>query len=335
MLRMPEVREIETQNLGKIPSNKERILVVEYRNADDMSRIRASTARRIWEILDVENFGPERMRGERLFSQHNSTVTLPSGQVAGANSILTPIHGSFLVPEPNQQNEWRPENIENNYEQNIESEERRVTFSGNEARRGAGFDPVNHPQANTPVDSIAKYIGNNNRMKIDRQRLLCFHGLDTENPRVFMTKMVAELRKYEIPRDEWVSFVKQQMKGDAVIWANHYSAGTVQWKFFLNRFLGRYANPEVLARLTSKFYGRTQQGGEKVDLFVEEKLALAQQAYARHDRNGYHSPDCGTNSTTNQGILTRARYLRYRTPHKFSKGDWKRSFRRFGELFEK
>ncbi|KAG5864482.1 hypothetical protein JTB14_004545 [Gonioctena quinquepunctata] len=112
-------------------------------------------------------------------------------------------------------------------------------------------------------------MGNSGPRKIDRQRLPNFSGLDTEDPIAFIDKMIYELRKCEIPNDE------TQLRGEAQTWANNYSTISIRWEFFLNQLLSRYNNEEVLSRLTSKFFGKAQGSSERVDIFIAEKIALA------------------------------------------------------------
>ncbi|KAG5892705.1 hypothetical protein JTB14_011165 [Gonioctena quinquepunctata] len=65
------------------------------------------------------------------------------------------------------------------------------------------------------------------------------------------------------------------MKGEAATWMCQYGQIFMKWEFFMNRFFGRFNNPEVITKLTSKLYGKNQTEHEKVDCFVMEKVALA------------------------------------------------------------
>ncbi|KAG5865870.1 hypothetical protein JTB14_016489 [Gonioctena quinquepunctata] len=186
------------------------------------------------ELVNVGNEFSGEIGNDRPGSQTDTTVTLPPEQGNGLTGPFRPSHGSPLILEPEEiQNQWRPTiDIDK-----VSAPERRVTFSENVGSGRHGFVRNGPPQetleVRDPIEKLAgillRSLGNNKKAKIDRQRLPIFSGLDTGNPRVFVTKMIVELQKREIPVEEWVSFVKYQLKGDALTWANHFAAIKLQW----------------------------------------------------------------------------------------------------------
>ncbi|KAG5864428.1 hypothetical protein JTB14_019603 [Gonioctena quinquepunctata] len=109
----------------------------------------------------------------------------------------------------------------------------------------------------------------------DSQRLPTFSETDCEDPNIFIKKLSFECSKYDITEDEWVSLARAEMKGDAAQWAGLFGLANIRWEFFVNRFFGRFDNPEIKAKLTSKLYGKPQGDSERVDHFIIEKLPLA------------------------------------------------------------
>ncbi|KAG5868487.1 hypothetical protein JTB14_005879 [Gonioctena quinquepunctata] len=169
-------------------------------------------------IEDITNDSGCEIGNDRPGSPTDTTVTLPPEQGVGLTSPFGPSHGYSLILEPEEtQNQWRP-NIDMN---KVPAPERRVTFSENAGSGRHGFVRNGPPQETSevkgPIEKLAEILlrslGNNNKAKIDRQILPTFSGLDMENPKVFVTKMIAELQKCEIPVDEWVLFIRYQLKG--------------------------------------------------------------------------------------------------------------------------
>nr|XP_023019280.1 activity-regulated cytoskeleton-associated protein-like [Leptinotarsa decemlineata] len=104
-------------------------------------------------------------------------------------------------------------------------------------------------------------------------------GNENEDPEIFISRLLAELVKSDIPEGDWVQILFAQLTGDASKWAAIYSQTQISWSMMVARLKQKYASPELIAKLTAKFYGESQNRNTKVDVFIIKKFELAKRLF--------------------------------------------------------
>lgn len=102
-----------------------------------------------------------------------------------------------------------------------------------------------------------------------------FHGLDYEDPDVFIAQLREHFRRTRCDNDnDKVHTAAAQLRGEAEKWYEPYKNLPITFRHFQDRLKNKYDSIPVVAAARTRLYGERQREHEGVELFITKKLML-------------------------------------------------------------